>query len=162
MDIETLAKQANTIISGIDYDLKTQHGLEIEEGFFTLFNTHTGQCKAVLYHVETDLVFKRDYDPKPRASKRYLSAVEIDGIQMWVRLPEYRLVTLETGDTITAQEYIHGENCGCSNYDCEHAIAVSDATGCQDAHTGNWKIATQPNGDKEIILFDYEGTQGIE
>lgn len=153
MDIDALAKTAASIIFELPYDLQNAHGFEVAPGFFTLHNDETGQCKAVLYHPESGLVFKRDITriPATLSSRRHLGEVTFEGVTYSVRLPENHHVEVN-GQTIVAQEYIIGEACHCFNPWCDHTRALQETTKCNDTHRGNWKFV-----DNEIVLFDFEG-----
>lgn len=151
MNIETLAKQAQRIIDRLPcYDWRVNtHGIEIQRGFFTIYNSESGQQKTVLYHPKSGYVFKEiGYDEPSNSSKRYVGEVTLDERRYRIRLPEYYHF-----ETIAIQEYVYGETC-CETQRgwCEHAYLVSEASGCGDAHAGNYRIL---NG--EVVLFDFEG-----
>jgi hypothetical protein len=153
MDITQLAHEAAAVLDSLPYDLSCKHGFEVAPGFFTLYNTQTGQCKAVLFHLESGLVFKPDYTgiPTSVSSRRVVGSVTFEGKTYPVRLPENHQV--QVGDrTIIAQEYVYGSACDCESPTCSHCRELRVATKCNDTHRGNWKIS----GD-EIVLFDFEG-----
>lgn len=153
MNIETLAQDANEIISDMPYSMRCDHGIEVAPGFFNLYNTMTGQSKPVLYHPESGLVFKQYFGSiKPNASKRYLGEFTMYRKTFRVRLPEFHVIEVNDTCSIHAQEYVAGEICACGHAWCEHSRGLRDVTKCFDTHSGNWKIV----GD-EIVLFDFEG-----
>jgi hypothetical protein len=163
MDIKRLAAEAATIMEEISYALSNEHGIEVAPGFFNIYNKSTGQARVVLYHPESDLIFKSTYfggteEEGNSNSKKILGSVELFGRHLTIRFP-FLLFLLTSSGRIEVQEYVHGTNDPCleiknergySNAWCEHAAAVRQATGLTDTHSGNWKIV----GD-EIIVFDH-------
>lgn len=139
-------------------------GNEPFPGFKTVYNDWAGQSKAVLHHLETNLIFKAEYWPEqyPNSSRRYVGEVTFhdNGVEgcnpgtYKVRLPEFHVIDVpgEEG-AVLAMEYVEGDLC-CGTYGgwCEHAHAMCKATNCRDAHNGNYLIK-----DGEVVLFDFEG-----
>lgn len=154
MDIEALALEAADIIEHVPHGLTYSHGIEVAAGFFNLHNRETGQSKVVLYHPESDFVFKivyQDYSDK-KASRRTVGRMSINGQRYRIRLPEFYTFSVNDHEWVEAQEYIVGEPCECDMAWCDHANRMRAQTNCPDTHRGNWKIV-----DNEIVLFDFEG-----
>ena len=160
MDIETLAKTAAVVISSMPGYLSRDHGVEVASGFFNVYNALTGQSRWVLYHPESDYVFKTTSTwevKEPENSGQHLGTVTLDGKTYQIRYPRMFYFDVD-GETIEVQEYVHGESDPCLDTDsdgivnawCEHALLLASASGLSDCHTGNWKIA----GD-EIVIFDF-------
>jgi hypothetical protein len=152
-DKEALAKTAARIMSTLSWDLRETDGIEIEPGFFNVWNTVTGQSRKVLFHPESGFIFKPTYvESQPREwSGRSLGEVNFDGVTYPVRLPEYSVVMVG-GRAISVEEYIYGEPCGCGEGGwCDHSETLQSAVKMTDTHNGNWKI----QGD-EIVIFDFE------
>lgn len=159
MDIERLAKQAAVAIESTTYALQRMHGIEVAEGFFNIYNTVSGQSRVVLYHPESDLVFKESYYRYDEsASNQYLCEIEMDGVTYRVRYPKFFYVNVGS-DTIEVQEYVRGvpdtciedlpENHGMVDCWCHHALLLAQVTGECDVHTGNWRFV-----GNEIVIFD--------
>lgn len=121
-------------------------GNEVAPGFFSVYNSKTGQSRPVVYHPESGFCFKRDDEQAgANASGKILGTVEWFSKILTIRLPEQ----YSNGDVV-AQEFVIGESCECLGNFCEHTAEVSEVTGYRDTHKGNWLIR-----DDEIILFDF-------
>lgn len=151
MDIETLTRRAATVLYTFDRALWCDHGVEVAEGFFNIYNNHTGQSRVVVYNPESGFCFKRADSDNEIASDagRWLGTVNWFGQCLSVRLPHFFYLEDEG---IMAQEYVIGAPCDCdASPFCKHTRELSSITGYRDTHRGNWKIS----GD-EVIIFDYE------
>jgi len=154
MDIKELMDTAREIIVGMPHSLHRMHGVEVAPGWFNIYNEITGQSKTVLYHPESNLIFKRDYnDYDNKYSRLHLGVITIEGKTYNVRLPEFH-----SEGSFTAQEYVNGTMCPCNQKDegyfymCPHVNEVKTLTRCRDAHAGNWKVIND-----EVVLFDFDG-----
>ena len=154
MDLETLAKVAAEVIDNMPWGLHEADGIELAPGFFNVYNRVTGQSRAVLYHPESDYIFKSCYGETKCESRKEIGTVELDGKTYRMRFPEVYLFDTPLG-AVEVQEYVHGEpdRCLLGEEDlvdawCEDAYAVQNASGLSDTHTGNWLIS----GD-DIIIF---------
>lgn len=147
MELEELAVIARGYISTCGWTGRTE---EIAEGWYSIYNEATGQSKNVVHHLDSGYVFKATYGGERwTASGQYIGEIEIDGHLYPIRLPRFFYL----GD-IVAQEYIWGEHHDCTGgglFSCEHTRQMSEITGYNDCHTGNWKIF---NG--EVVLFDFD------
>lgn len=163
-NIELLAIEAQTLFADCSPWNGENMG-EVTDGWLELVNTWAGQSRVVLYHPESGYVFKRGTgwgDPTPASnSGRYVGEVTLtadpdydDNIEgtFPIRLPEFYYFDVE-GTTVEVSEYVEGSSC-CSIRGgwCAHAYAMVEASGCSDAHNGNYCIV---NG--EVVLFDFDG-----
>lgn len=153
-----LAEAAKVIFESLPYDLKEDHGVEVAEGFFVVYNTDTGQSKQVLWHEPTDRIFKWIYSDWSKVKLSYsgllIGEAFFDGAYYPVRLPEFEY--FDYGHrTVEVQEYVRGAACGCDWRDCPHGPEIRRVTGVLDTHQGNWKF----NEKGEIVLFDFDGIE---
>jgi hypothetical protein len=164
-NIEALAIEAYNIMDNLTGWAWNRPAGEVAPGWVNLVNTWAGQSRTVLHHPESGYVFKNGTgwsNPIPDFnSGQYVGTVTLVADPNYdeniegtfpVRLPEFYHITVDD-QIVEVSEYVEGKSC-CSIRGgwCAHAYAMVDATGCEDAHNGNYAIV---NG--EVVLYDFDG-----
>lgn len=148
MELEELAVIAQGLLDSIAYGVNR----EVAPGWMSVYNEVTSQSKHVVHHLESGYVFKHTFGGECwTASGQYLGELDIDGTVFPIRLPRFYFF----GDVV-AQEFVGGIHHTCDDQrdagsGCEHTYALSQVTGYNDCHVGNWKVY---NG--EVVLFDFD------